>query len=87
MEHITSYMAPTPLQQVSSTGKKLIGCGDSSSQKHIVDKVSFDPLISLIDVATVITPFLPPRFSRVSARKTRQPEPSRPDPTRARHIK
>jgi hypothetical protein len=52
MEHITSYMAPTPLQQVSSTGKKLIGCGDSSSQKHIVDKVSFDPLISLIDVAT-----------------------------------
>uniref|UniRef100_A0A2N9EMI7 Aminotransferase-like plant mobile domain-containing protein n=1 Tax=Fagus sylvatica TaxID=28930 RepID=A0A2N9EMI7_FAGSY len=38
MEHITSYMAPTPLQQVSSTGKKLIGCGDSSSQKHIVDK-------------------------------------------------
>uniref|UniRef100_A0A2N9FQ56 Uncharacterized protein n=1 Tax=Fagus sylvatica TaxID=28930 RepID=A0A2N9FQ56_FAGSY len=27
----------------------------------------------------VITPFLPPGFSRVSARKTRQPEPSRPD--------
>ena len=35
----------------------------------------------------VITPFLPPGFSRVSARKTRQPYPSRPDPTRARHIK
>uniref|UniRef100_A0A2N9FX97 Retrotransposon gag domain-containing protein n=1 Tax=Fagus sylvatica TaxID=28930 RepID=A0A2N9FX97_FAGSY len=35
----------------------------------------------------VITPFLPPGFSRVSARKTRQPEPSRPDLTRARHIK
>uniref|UniRef100_A0A2N9EI76 Uncharacterized protein n=1 Tax=Fagus sylvatica TaxID=28930 RepID=A0A2N9EI76_FAGSY len=32
---------------------------------------------------TVITPFLPPGFSRVSARKTRQPEPSRSDPTRA----
>uniref|UniRef100_A0A2N9FYA0 Uncharacterized protein n=1 Tax=Fagus sylvatica TaxID=28930 RepID=A0A2N9FYA0_FAGSY len=37
--------------------------------------------------ATVITPFLPPGFSRVSARKTRQPEPSRPVPTRAHHIK
>uniref|UniRef100_A0A2N9FFC5 Uncharacterized protein n=1 Tax=Fagus sylvatica TaxID=28930 RepID=A0A2N9FFC5_FAGSY len=35
----------------------------------------------------VITPFLPPGFSRVSARKTRQPEPSRSDPTRARRIK
>jgi hypothetical protein len=37
--------------------------------------------------ATVITPFLPPGFSRVSARKTRQPGPSRSDPTRARRIK
>uniref|UniRef100_A0A2N9G766 Uncharacterized protein n=1 Tax=Fagus sylvatica TaxID=28930 RepID=A0A2N9G766_FAGSY len=37
--------------------------------------------------ATVITPFLPPGFSRVSARKTRQPEPSRPVPTRAHHLK
>jgi hypothetical protein len=36
---------------------------------------------------TVITPFLPPGFSRVSARKTRQPGPSRSDPTRARRIK
>jgi hypothetical protein len=35
----------------------------------------------------VITPFLPPGFSRVSARKTRQPGPSRSDPTRARRIK
>jgi hypothetical protein len=35
----------------------------------------------------VITPFLPTGFSRVSTRKTRQPEPSRPDPTRAHHIK
>jgi hypothetical protein len=32
------------------------------------------------------TPFLPPGFSRVSARKTRQPEPSRPVPTRAHHL-
>jgi hypothetical protein len=32
--------------------------------------------------ATVITPFLPPGFSRISACKTRQPEPSRPDPTK-----
>uniref|UniRef100_A0A2N9GBC2 Uncharacterized protein n=1 Tax=Fagus sylvatica TaxID=28930 RepID=A0A2N9GBC2_FAGSY len=38
-------------------------------------------------VISVITPFLPPGFSRVSARKTRQPEPSRSDPTRARRIK
>ncbi len=37
--------------------------------------------------ATVITPFLPPGFSRVSARKTRQPGPSRSDPTRALRIK
>jgi hypothetical protein len=35
----------------------------------------------------VITPFLPTGFSRVSARKTRQPEPSRPVPTRAHHLK
>jgi hypothetical protein len=34
----------------------------------------------------VITPFLPPGFSRVSARKTRQPEPSRPVLTRAHHL-
>ena len=38
-------------------------------------------------VAHVITPFLPTWFSQVSARKTRQPETSRPDLTRARHIK
>jgi hypothetical protein len=37
-------------------------------------------------VEPVITPFLPPGFSRVSARKTRQPEPSRPVPTRAHHL-
>jgi hypothetical protein len=37
--------------------------------------------------ATVITPFLPPGFSRVSVRKTRQPEPSRSDPMRALRIK
>ena len=35
----------------------------------------------------VITPFLPSGFSRVSTRKTRQPKPSRPDPTRACHVK
>jgi hypothetical protein len=38
-------------------------------------------------VVVVITPFLPPGFSRVSARKTRQPEPSRSDPTKALRIK
>jgi hypothetical protein len=36
---------------------------------------------------SVITPFLPTGFSRVSARKTGQPEPSQHDPTKARHIK
>jgi hypothetical protein len=36
--------------------------------------------------ATVITPFLPPGFSRVSARKTRQPESSRFVPKRAHHL-
>ena len=41
----------------------------------------------LSNALSVITPFLPPRFSWVSARKTRQPESSRPDRTRARHIK
>jgi hypothetical protein len=41
----------------------------------------------LFIIQVVITPFLPMGFSRVSARKTRQPEPSRPDPTRVRHIK
>jgi hypothetical protein len=39
------------------------------------------------DLDAVITPFLPTGFSRVSARKTRQPEPSRPVPTRAHHLK
>uniref|UniRef100_A0A2N9G098 Uncharacterized protein n=1 Tax=Fagus sylvatica TaxID=28930 RepID=A0A2N9G098_FAGSY len=48
----------------------------------------FDPLdTSLGLLRLVITPFLPPGFSRVSARKTRQPEPSRSDPTRALRIK
>ena len=37
--------------------------------------------------ATVITPFLPPGFSRTSARKTRQSEPSRLDLTKAHHIR
>jgi hypothetical protein len=36
---------------------------------------------------TVITPFLPTGFSRVSTRKTRQPEPSRPDLMKACHVK
>jgi hypothetical protein len=40
-----------------------------------------------VQLDIVITPFLPPGFSRVSARKTRQPEPSRPIPTRAHHLK
>uniref|UniRef100_A0A2N9ET30 Aminotransferase-like plant mobile domain-containing protein n=1 Tax=Fagus sylvatica TaxID=28930 RepID=A0A2N9ET30_FAGSY len=62
------------------------------------EQVSLGSLMSLHEVEggrvmggvamdSVITPFLPPGFSRVSARKTRQPEPSRSDPTRARRIK
>ena len=39
------------------------------------------------DGATVITPFLPTGFSRVLARKTRQPKPSQHDPTKPCHIK
>jgi hypothetical protein len=35
---------------------------------------------------SVITPFLPTEFSRVSARKTGQPGPSQHDPTKPRHI-
>ena len=37
--------------------------------------------------ATVITPFLPTGFSRVSARKTGQPGLGQHDPTKPRHIK
>ena len=52
-----------------------------------------DPLFSnkeslyMFLTQAVITLFLPTRFSRVLAHKTRQPEPSRPDPTKARHDK
>jgi hypothetical protein len=37
--------------------------------------------------AIVITPFLPTGFSRVSVRKTGQPEPNQHDPTTPRRIK
>uniref|UniRef100_A0A2N9GTZ8 Retrotransposon gag domain-containing protein n=1 Tax=Fagus sylvatica TaxID=28930 RepID=A0A2N9GTZ8_FAGSY len=50
-------------------------------------KIRSDPNSRPKNLAGVITPFLPPGFSRVSARKTRQPEPSRSDPTRALRIK
>jgi hypothetical protein len=29
MEHVASYVAPQPLQQVLSSGKKVTGSGDS----------------------------------------------------------
>ena len=61
------------------------------------DDLLVRPLFALVHVAydypkqahlpAVITLFLPTGFSRVSARKTRKPEPSWPDLTRARHIK
>ena len=51
-------------------------------QNLSITRVIFKPCIS-----PVITPFLPSGFSRVLACKTRQPEPSWPDPTRAHHVK
>jgi hypothetical protein len=50
----------------------------------MVDKASLRSYIIHHD--HVITPFLPPGFSRVSARKTRQPESSRFVPKRAHHL-
>jgi hypothetical protein len=50
IEHIASYEAPKPLQQISSSGKKVTG--DSSSQKLATTKVSSDPLIILVDIVT-----------------------------------
>jgi hypothetical protein len=49
MEHIASYVTPQPIQQISSSGKKISG-GDSSSKKFVTAVVSSDPLISLVDV-------------------------------------
>jgi hypothetical protein len=53
------------------------------ANKH---KLALAPFFLVSVYRSVITPFLPPGFSRVSARKTRQPEPSRPVPTRADHL-
>jgi hypothetical protein len=50
IEHIASYVAPQPLQQISLLGRK-IG-GDSSSQKFATAEVSSDPLINLVDIVT-----------------------------------
>jgi hypothetical protein len=50
-------------------------------------EAEYRAMASAVCEVLVITPFLPPGFSRVSARKTRQPEPSRPVPTRAHHLK
>jgi hypothetical protein len=52
MEHIASYVAPQPLQQISFFGKKIAGGGDSSSQKFAIAAVSSDSLISLVDIVT-----------------------------------
>uniref|UniRef100_A0A2N9EPX4 Aminotransferase-like plant mobile domain-containing protein n=1 Tax=Fagus sylvatica TaxID=28930 RepID=A0A2N9EPX4_FAGSY len=49
-DHMASYVTPQPLQQISHYGKK-IG-GDPSSQKFSTTEVSFDPLISLVDIVT-----------------------------------
>ena len=49
MDHIASYVTPQPIQQISSSGKKISG-GDSSFKKFVTAVVSTDPLISLVDV-------------------------------------
>ncbi len=43
-------MAPQPLQQISPSGKKIIG--DFSSQKLATAEVSSDPLVNLVDIVT-----------------------------------
>ena len=52
MEHVASYVAPQPLQQISSYGKKVTRGGDFSFQKFSTAAVSSDYLISLVDVVT-----------------------------------
>jgi hypothetical protein len=47
IEHIASFEAPKPLQQISPSGKKING--DSSSQKLAAADVSFAPLNALVD--------------------------------------
>jgi hypothetical protein len=72
----------THLLRIAIISSMVKGTGDGGSLKGL--SVDFFHLLFTMD--TVITPFLPPGFSRVSARKTRQPEPSRPVPTRAHHL-
>jgi hypothetical protein len=50
IKHIANYEAPKPLQQISPSGKKIIS--DSSSQKLATAEVSFDPLITLVDIVS-----------------------------------
>ena len=50
LEHIASYVAPQPLQQIFPSGKKING--DSSSQKFATAGVSSNPLINLVDIVT-----------------------------------
>jgi hypothetical protein len=47
----------------------------------------FEQLDVILLLGCCHTPFLPTGFSRVSARKTGQPELGKHDPTKARHIK
>jgi hypothetical protein len=50
IEHMASYVAPQPLQQISHSGKK-VG-GDLSSQKFATAEVSSDPFNNLVDIVT-----------------------------------
>jgi hypothetical protein len=49
-EHMASYVTPQPLQQISSSRKK-VGV-NPSSQKFATAEISSNPLISLIDIVT-----------------------------------
>jgi hypothetical protein len=63
----------------------LLPCGIHSTVGAVLYTLKFASVMGFGDI--VITPFLPPGFSRVSTSKTRQPEPSRPDLTKARQVK
>ena len=61
---MASYVTPQPLQQISYSGKK-IG-GDPFSQKFATTEVSFDPLISLVDIVTNKVPAYNAKLAEVA---------------------
>ena len=77
-EELTKSSPPTNDPKVTTTIKE---------EKEKTKTPPTSDLNNTTTTTAVITLFLPMGFSRVSAHKMRQPEQSRPDPTRARHIK